>query len=130
MQLFLITPCIRTDTQFEEYIRGNYFPTVGDGEFREVVDRYPSGGFQTFCVVSEDAEMRCARYHSRVSLWHGNSQRFDSAIQENRVYTGRHYIPRSQKVFPRTSGPQTKCLVFRYYSFLSYLSPRLTLLLQ
>ena len=35
----------RTDAQFEDYIHGNYFPTVGDGEFRAIVDQYPSGGF-------------------------------------------------------------------------------------
>ena len=38
-------PYPRTDAQFEEYIHGNYFPTVGGDEFREVVDQYPSGGF-------------------------------------------------------------------------------------
>jgi len=41
-------PYPRTDAQFDEYIRGNYFPTVGGDEFRQVVDQYPSGGFQTF----------------------------------------------------------------------------------
>ena len=112
-------PYPRTNAQFEEYIRSTYFPAVGGNEFRELVDQYPSGWFYTFSAVSEDTEIRCTRCHSGVSLWHGNPQRFDATIQEDRVYPGRHYIPRPQKVFPRTTSAGTKRLVIRYYSLLS-----------
>jgi len=44
----LITPTPRTDAQFEEYIRGNYFSTASSDEFRKVIDQYPSGGFNPF----------------------------------------------------------------------------------
>ena len=57
-----------TDAQFGEYIRGNYFPTVGSDEFRQIIDQYPSGGLWTFSAVSEDTEMRYKRCYSGVSL--------------------------------------------------------------
>jgi len=109
-------PYPRTDAQFEEYIRGNYFPRVDGDEFREVVDQYPSGVFYALSMVPKNTEMRCTRRESGVSLWHGNSQRVDTTIQADRVYPGRHHIPWSQKVFPRTSSARTKCLVLRYSS--------------
>ena len=35
----------RTDAQFEEYIRGNFFSKASSDEFRKVIDQYPSGRF-------------------------------------------------------------------------------------
>ena len=112
-------------------MRGNYFSGAGSDEFQKVVDQYPSGELSTHSMVSRDTEMCCLRHHSGVTLWHGNSQRFDTTIQEDRVYPGRYHIPRPQKVLPGASGTKTKHLVFRY-NFLPYtlLPHRLTLPLQ
>ena len=73
-------------------------------------------------LVSEDTESCCTRCRRWVSLRHGNAQRVDTAVQEDRVHPGRLDVPRSQEVFITTSGAQTKRLVFRYY-FLLHLRP-------
>ena len=109
-------PHPRTDAQFEEYIRSNYFQTADDDEFREVVDQYPSGGHYILSAVTEGTMIRCTRYHSGVPIRHRNNQCLDATIQENGVPPGRYHVPRSQKVFPRISGTQTERLVLRYRS--------------
>ena len=50
-------PYHRTDAQFEEYVRSNYFSGVGSDEFQKIIDQYPSGRLSTHSVVSRDTEM-------------------------------------------------------------------------